>query len=68
MSRILRSAIQAAAQVISREAGLEADLDAGAVRGEREPRRLVVDQRVDVGLRGRDAARRLCASALRSAR
>ena len=52
---VLRAAIEAAAQVISRESRLQADLDAGAVRRERHVVGPVAGQRVDVGLCGRDA-------------
>jgi hypothetical protein len=52
---VLRSAIQAAVQVISRESGLEADLDARAARCERNLVSVMTDQRIDVRLRGRDA-------------
>ncbi len=51
---VLRTAVQAAPQVISRETRLDPELDASAVRGERHCARIVAHQRVDVGLGGRD--------------
>ena len=54
---VLRPAIQAAAQVISRESGLEPNLDAGAAGRERNLVGVMTDQRVDVGLRRRDPFR-----------
>ena len=47
---ILRSTIQAAAQVISGEAGLEANFDTDAIVSERDSVGVVTDQRIDVGL------------------
>src|SRR4051812_23038162 len=52
---VLRPAIQAAAQVISRKSSLESHLDAGAAGRERNLVRVMTDQGIDVGLRGRDA-------------
>ena len=52
---VLRSIGQAAAQVISRETGLEPHLDAGTPGRERHLVRVVGNQRVDVCLRGSDA-------------
>src|ERR1700720_3425099 len=52
---VLRSAIQAAAQMIFRGSGLEADLYAGAPGRKRHLVGIVTDQRINVGLRGRDS-------------
>ena len=57
MIAVLRSAIQAAPQVISRESGLDALLDAHAVGRERHRVSVMADQRVDVILGRRDAVR-----------
>ena len=54
---VLRTPIQAAPQVISREAGLEAHLDAGAVGRERDGVGVMADQGVDVCLGRGDAVR-----------
>jgi hypothetical protein len=54
---ILRPAIQAAAQMISRESGLEANLYAGAAGRERNLVGIVTDQCVDVRLGRRDPFR-----------
>src|SRR6201992_513973 len=51
----LRAAIQAAPQVVSGKPGLDAHLDPNAVRRERDLVTLVSGQRIDVGLRRRDA-------------
>jgi hypothetical protein len=63
---VLRPAVQAAAQMISGEPILDTLLDPGAVRGEGHRVAIVADQRVDVGLCGRDPRR--VAGQLRSAR
>src|SRR3984957_13728722 len=51
----LRAAIQTAPQVFPGKPGLDAHLDSDAVRRERDLVTVVAGQRVDVGLRRRDA-------------
>jgi hypothetical protein len=52
---VLRTAIQTAPQVVSGKPGLDALLDANAVRRERHRITVVAGKRVDVGLGRRDA-------------
>ncbi len=55
---ILGATGQAAGEMGSVAAGLEAQFDPGALRMQRYPGRVVADERVDVGTRGGDALRR----------
>ena len=52
---VLRSTIKAAPQVISGEAGLDALLDADAIRREGHGIAVVAGERIDIGIGRRDA-------------